>query len=342
MPKYLKKKGVGMFSRSVNVLTEKEEYYYKREQRRDYKKSSRGEQRDTPGCSILDSSLIFQTNLQKYSIKIVECGEFKSVYFYEKEKFTRKGVTRFDDCDLEKLMTRNRIDRLFDEVGECRSKTPQYKKIEEKNIQRTKIEMQRLVKSNISEFKTFTTLTFDQNKTDIDINDISEANKIFNIWKTYIKRKKPNFKYICVPEFQKRGAIHYHLISNIDYNDYELLSQEERKIWNKKEKKWQVGRDIIGWKYGINMTKNLDGINVVGYLTKYMTKDIDNRLFGKRRYFASHNLKKPKEVYITNQYEFALFMNSLNDSKEVYSNIYLDKFGDTVQFREYVSENKLT
>lgn len=90
------------------------------------------------------------------------------------------------------------------------------------------------------------------------------------------------------------------------------------------------------------MTKNLDGINVVGYLTKYMTKDIDNRLFGKRRYFASHNLKKPKEVYITNQYEFALFMNSLNDSKEVYSNIYLDKFGDTVQFREYVSENKLT
>lgn len=33
-----------MFSRSVNVLTEKEEYYYKREQRRDYKKSDRLEQ----------------------------------------------------------------------------------------------------------------------------------------------------------------------------------------------------------------------------------------------------------------------------------------------------------
>lgn len=33
-----------MFSRSTNVLTENEEYYYKREQSRDYKKSDRLEQ----------------------------------------------------------------------------------------------------------------------------------------------------------------------------------------------------------------------------------------------------------------------------------------------------------
>ena len=38
-------------------------------------------------------------------------------------------------------------------------------------------------------------------------------------------------------------------------------------------------------------------INIIGYLSKYMTKDIDNRLFGKRRYLYSQNLVKPKTYF---------------------------------------------
>ena len=43
---------------------------------------------------------------------------------------------------------------------------------------------------------------------------------------------------------------------------------------------------------------NGDPKKVVGYISKYMTKDIDDRLFGHRRYFYSRNLEIPKESFV--------------------------------------------
>ena len=37
---------------------------------------------------------------------------------------------------------------------------------------------------------------------------------------------------------------------------------------------------------------------VVGYIAKYMTKDIDNRLFNRHRYFYSRNLIVPTTMYL--------------------------------------------
>lgn len=52
------------------------------------------------------------------------------------------------------------------------------RKIELKNILRSKFQLQRLVKSNEDIFKTFITLTFADN-----IQDIAKANKCFKNWR---------------------------------------------------------------------------------------------------------------------------------------------------------------
>ena len=59
------------------------------------------------------------------------------------------------------------------------------KEIDEKNINRSKIELQKIIKTNEKAFKTFITLTFEDS-----INDIESANKKFNIFRTKIKRIK--------------------------------------------------------------------------------------------------------------------------------------------------------
>lgn len=339
-------------SRSVNVLNDREDYYYRKEYLlnvRDYEETRGVEQRDTPGGSILDSSLITQTKLKKYNLKVVECGDYKSIYFYPNEKY-KKEKDNEKIIKQEKLKEKNNKKQLikkmflFDDLDLTKNKESRanfsLNEIEEKNLNRTKIELQRLIKSNINEFKTFITLTFDTNKnSDININDIKDANKKFNIFKTYMKKLKNDFKYIYVPEFQKRGAVHYHLLTNIDYNSSLLLN--EITTFNKKTKSYKTGKPIVGWKYGYSMAIPLSGINVVGYMTKYMTKDIDNRLFGCRKYSCSYNLKKPKEVYIDlkDNKDVLFYLKFLNDTEICYKNKYYDKFGNEVFYLEYLKNN---
>lgn len=317
---------------------------------------------DTIARAILDSSLIFQTRVKKYRFKVIECGDYYRVYdFYnyrvknnnldkipkvirtrkielKKEPKWGSQTTLFDSgaiyhgekinvgptlCGIlrvYKIDTRSRGDPIADK-----------KLIEVKNINRAKNAIQCLIKANENEFKTFVTLTFAENVKNIDL-----ANKRFNSWRTYIKKLKNDFKYVCVPEFQKRGAVHYHLLTNIDYTDFDLLSKEEITTYSIKSKSYDVGRTIVGWNDGFSKVKSMDDVNVVGYLTKYLTKDIDNRLWGKRRYLYSRNLIKPTISYLNldDIKDFSMYMKIL-DSEVCYENIYCDKLGQLIQFKEY-------
>lgn len=332
------------------------EYYKKEEIRMRLEEPTEvGERMRHTRALLLDSSLISQTKLEKFDIKVIECGEYKSVYVYDNSKYrSSSGKEKIDETkerrknDTQKVIRKMFSDtELTKDISKEQSRGDKLLKIELKNINRSKIEMQRLVKCNIHDFKTFITLTFDENRTDADITNVADCNKKLNIWLTYIKRlcknQKKELKYICVPEFQKRGAVHYHLLTNIDYTDFSLLCQEERKIWNKSSRQWQIGRDVKGWKYGHNMAKNMDGINVVGYLSKYMTKDIDNRLFGKHRYTYSYNLKRPTEYYVdtSNPKDVLYYLKSLNNTEVVYENKYYDKYENEVLFVEYKKNNSI-
>jgi len=320
---------------------------------------------DTITRALLDSSLISQTNSKMYQVKIVECGNYVQVYDYnhykvKKEKLlvmnpdyyfrSKKNIVMNDNIDIDHLdewgshttlfesgaikLTRYTpfgIERVLKICFENPRAGPDKKIIETRNINRAKHSLQRLIKSNESRFKTFVTLTFAEN-----IRDVEVAHSKFNIWRTYIKRLKSDFCYVAVPEFQKRGAVHYHLLTNIDYTDFSLLSKELVVTYSTKSHSYDTGRTIKGWKYGFSKVKDMDNVNVVGYLTKYLTKDLDNRLWGKRRYYYSQNLLKPNEILLdlSNMNDFRLYIDVL-DNKKVYESIYCDQFGQIINFYEY-------
>ena len=270
---------------------------------------------ETPGCSLLDSSLIFPYNKKIVNAKIIECGDYYQIYYYENTKI-------IIDPLLEKPQKNKKIidnDFLFKEENINKPK-----EIEYKNIMRSKFQLQRIVKANENIFKTFITLTFEEN-----ITDVSVANKKFDIWRTNIKKIKNDFLYVCVPEFQKRGAIHYHLLTNLD------IEKDPNIIIPQKDRKNCY--DVKYWSYGFSSVFPMEDVNVVGYITKYMTKDIDNRLWGKRRYLYSQKLKKPSEYYIDFRNEKDLdIIADLDGRCDIkYENIYYDIFGKKIMFIEY-------
>ncbi len=135
------------------------------------------------------------------------------------------------------------------------------------NLRRSKQKLIRLINSN-SDFKTFLTLTFEENLTDLSV-----ANKFFD---RFIKRLRyfyPSLKYVAVPEFQKRGAVHYHLLTNI----VNIPQVELSDIWNN------------GFVF-VNSIRKID--NIALYVSKYLTKEVCS-VVNKRAFFYSLNCLKP-------------------------------------------------
>lgn len=117
----------------------------------------------------------------------------------------------------------------------------------------------------------FVTLTFADN-----INDLRYANECFEY---FIKRLRYyvgfNFKYLVVPEFQKRGAVHFHMLTNTGYIPASALS----RIWS----------------FGFVRINKVDRVtNLCAYVAKYITADsCDLRLLGMRSFRCSRNCKRP-------------------------------------------------
>lgn len=263
---------------------------------------------------LLDSSLIKESNKNCYQIKLIRVGEYYQLYYYNRLRIKK-------DKNLEEI--KKKIDNDFLIKKNNYIDKPDKKIIEEKNINRSKFQFQRLVRANENKFKTFITLTFKEN-----ITDVKDANYQFKKWVIAIRQLKKDFLYIGVPEFQKRGAVHYHLLTNLDIKENHniIIPQKDNKNCY----------DVKFWPYGFSSVFNVKNINVVGYMSKYMTKSCDNRLFGHRRYFYSRNLERPEEFYLDTRkdFDFTLIADLLSNSNVTYENSYLDKFGDVIDFIE--------
>lgn len=189
--------------------------------------------------------------------------------------------------------------------------------ISTRNLTRTRDKIIKYACENESLFHSFITLTLSDKKenklsTDIDINDISQANKLFNIWTTQMRRKYKDFVYLCVPEYQKRGAIHYHLLSSLKC-DIDIPKLPIIKTYNKEKNKYYELEyyNIKYWNYGFSTAFNIDmtdnNFNVALYITKYLYKDIDNRLYGHQKCMVSKTLQEPKTIYLNSMnYQFCL------------------------------------
>lgn len=182
----------------------------------------------------------------------------------------------------------------------------------EKVFKRARTELRRLINSNVEEDSKFLTLTFKDNVTDLDF-----AN---NEFKKFIKRLNYHFnikvKYSCVIEFQKRGAIHYHVI---------LYNLRGKIDLHKLSSIWSNGF------IKLNKIKGVD--NVGAYICKYMTKTDDKRLEGRKMYFNSRNLNKPTEI--KEPEVVSAVESSLQSQAPKYSNTFSNEY-NTVSYSQYI------
>lgn len=194
--------------------------------------------------------------MNSYNKKIIVSGNVVEVYNYENRIW-------FDFKDSDKM------GRIVCDNQETK------KANREKILNRARTNIRRLVNCNVQKNSKFITLTFKDN-----ITDIKTANYEFMKFIQRLKYKlNKNFKYLTVIEFQKRGAVHYHIIFfDIAYiSNYDLTN-----IW---------GNGIL------KINRIEDVTNVGAYVCKYMSKDNgDARLIEQKCYFTSKNLKQPIEI----------------------------------------------
>ena len=149
-----------------------------------------------------------------------------------------------------------------------------------------------ILKSN--EFNFFVTLTFD--KTKIDRLDDNKTRKAFTQWANNITRNLPNLIYVAVPEYHKKGGLHFHLlIGGATAEDLGL--EDSGKRVKSGRCKGQIIFNVSKWnRKGFSTATEILDINAVKfYLSKYLTKSkVDPRFYNKKRFYVSRNIKRPQ------------------------------------------------
>ncbi|MFZ2539948.1 MAG: hypothetical protein WAX04_13795 [Oscillospiraceae bacterium] len=210
-----------------------------------------------------------------YDIRLIQAGKVVEIIEYE------KLVVEYSKIDKKINMTCQKNGRKS--MASVEDKQTNRMIV----LYRARNEIRRLVNTNVSQYcdengnaymPVFLTLTFSEN-----IQDIAWAN---NEFRKFIKRLGNHIahdqcylKYLAVIEFQKRGAVHYHLIIfNLPYMPVKEISEI--------------------WRYGYIWINAVDHVDNLGaYVVKYMNKDNDDeRLAGHKCYFSSRGLYKPKEI----------------------------------------------
>lgn len=247
--------------------------------------------------------------IEAYNLKAIVSGGVIEFYRYEDTMFRGyeqpKGVASpntFYDSEGNAVQLDRETGELIPKKLESRARS---------NI-RARNELRRLALANFSNKSKFITLTFKEN-----LQDVGRANELFKEFTRKLRKKRPDLKYIAVIEFQQRGAIHYHLLCNLEY----MPAKTVKETW---------GNGFIK----INRIDHVD--NIGAYVIKYMTKEAaDPRLIGKKMYQTSRNLKRPREL-IGAQAEYLYERMKVEQRKMVYSSSYENKHtNNKIHYEEY-------
>lgn len=245
----------------------------------------------------IEASLFYDNKIILYSN-----GDYKEIRYTKK---LHRLKDNFESNEMEDKL-------LFGRISSNTSNDNNIKEIRSDSLTRTRNLLIDYACENEKQFYTFVTLTFKEN-----ITDISFANKCFSNFIRSIKRVYPGFKYLGVPEFQKRGAVHYHLLTNLSLDSHLIIKQKDKENMY----------DVKYWRYGFSsvfdlINKTDEKFNIALYICKYLYKDIDNRLFGHNKILKSNNLKKP-DIFL------------LEKQNKAYSYAY-----DYIKEKEYHISNK--
>ena len=178
---------------------------------------------------------------------------------------------------------------------------------------------------------TFITLTYAEN-----MQDLEQADKDFKKFIQRFKYHHGDFKYLAVREFQKRGAIHYHMLCSWT-RPFE--GEEDIRSWERYFGVTIEGGQIVKrglWGHGTVDIKLMNHVDNVGaYLIKYMTKNLSIELFkGKKIYLPSKGLERP-EVFRGDQAEELIRFYGLETKKEVFTNSYESEYCGNIVYKEY-------
>jgi hypothetical protein len=239
--------------------------------------------------------------IRAFKGKIVCCGDIVELYSYEKTIY--EGYNQEDH--------KGRAGKS-DKVTTIEEK----EKNRQDSMTRAKQRLRRVINANIDQYgvsSKFVTLTYSEN-----MEDIKSGNDDF---KKFVKRLNYKLgiklKYSVVIEFQKRGAIHYHMIA---YNLPYIRNKQLKDIWRH------------GW-VRVNKIDHLT--NVGAYVTKYMTKaNEDPRLRERKSYFNSRGLKQPIETKLYDDKEKEGLRQDLQEKLTYSTEFHNDHLG-TITYEQY-------
>lgn len=237
-----------------------------------------------------------------FDVKLIVFGDYCEVYKYSKKII--EGIVK---------PKKEKIKKMEEKKEEEKKPKTRFAY----SIGRTRNTVRRLVSANFTNQSSFMTLTFEEN-----LEDVRIANVCFKQFIRFIRHyivsqgefPVENFKYLAVIEFQKRGAVHYHIIMTAPFFPAEILR--------------------IAWPYGyykLNKTQHVE--NIGAYVSKYLYKDVnDPRLRGKRAYQTSRNLIRPVEI--TDKEDIRTFL-SYTPRTLTRKGIFDNEYTGRVYYRQY-------
>lgn len=210
------------------------------------------------------------TKVTWFNMKVIQSGERLEVYKYSKAQergFEGKNKTgRKGKGNADKVKNRKEA------------------------LNRARNQIIRLVNCN-PDLMTFISLTYKENMQDLRLSKV-HLNKLCK----ELQRDFPGFKYLYVIEFQSRGSIHYHMLSNlpvpVDTAKTNQLKPEGQKILERQfhETYWPYG-----W-VDIRDLSQEGNTNAGLYVSVYLIEDLfDIDLHGSKCFGYSRNLLKPIE-----------------------------------------------
>ena len=215
----------------------------------------------------LAKPMIYQTKIKIYPDGSTVLTVYKNAKVY-------RGSAEKESRDFDDNVSLNSEEKTDEEK--------EYEKL--KNLWRIKTKIKDYVLSN--DFDYFWTLTFKA-----DRHDYALAFKKMSNWLRRMKRKYGKFDYIMIPELHKDGAIHFHGVTG-GLNAVICDSGVKHKgvtVYN-----------CTDWNHGFTtLTKIRDKEKTASYVTKYITKEMQNSIVekGKKKYWLSRGLRKPDVTF---------------------------------------------
>ena len=206
--------------------------------------------------------------------------------------------------------------------GSSEGKTKGSKSRRKQTLNEARNNIIRLVSCN-SDMKVFCTLTYKEN-----MQDIKKSRKHLQYFFQKLHKDYNDLKYIWVMEYQERGAIHFHILLNLNIN---LNHTDGRK--SKEHKQFENDFNKKYWDKGFIDVKLLkDNYQAGKYIATYLVKDLlELDLQGYRVYSYSKNLQKPlvSKIFIKDT-NVETVISIYKDYKVQYANSYDIKYVDKV------------